>query len=90
MANRMQTQPATLEVGQRVCDGEKVDDMPINHRNFMRIAKMANLYQYCTSSGVIVGFPKALISAKSRSGTVNRNDIFSPLNFANKNVIINH
>lgn len=77
MANRMQPQPATLEVGQRVCDREKQDGKPINHGFFMRIAKMANLYQYCTSSGVIVGFHKAWVSAKSRSGTVNRNDIFT-------------
>ena len=54
--------PAPLEVGQKVCYGEKKEGEPVSHRFCMRIAKMANLYQYCTSSGVIVGFHQTSIS----------------------------
>jgi len=51
MANWAKAGPATLEVGQRVCCGGKNDGKRIDHSYLLHIAKMANLYQYCTFSG---------------------------------------
>jgi hypothetical protein len=66
-----------------VRDGEKQDDKAVSHRFHMHIAKMANLSQYCISSGGIVWQTKTLVAAKSGPGASNRNDIFAPLVFQN-------
>ena len=63
MANR-RAACLTSAVGQGVCQGGKKGGEPDNHRLFTRIAKMANLYQYCTPSGGYRWFPKAWIREK--------------------------
>lgn len=74
---RMANDPAdlgVLKVGQGMCDGEKKDGKPASHTFFKRIAKMANLYQYCTPFRGNRWFSRTWI--REESAVQNRNDIF--------------
>ncbi|HEU5145675.1 MAG TPA: hypothetical protein VFT90_03135 [Chryseosolibacter sp.] len=64
-----------LEVGQRVCNGEKKDGKPASHTFLKRIAKMANLYQYCTPFEANRWFSATWV--REERGIQNRNDFFT-------------
>ncbi len=59
MANRTQPGPGPQRSGKGCARGEKKMLSRIIIARFLRIAKMANLYQYCTPSGCNRWFPKA-------------------------------